>query len=233
MIEIDSLVKKFGRRKVINGLNLKIDKGDFLVIFGANGAGKTTLINLLSTLLRPSSGTVLIDGVDNQENGSEVRKSIGVLAHKSYLYDELSASENLKFYAKMYGVPAVDKRIEELLALVRLSHRMDDLVGTFSRGMRQRLAIARAIIHDPRVLLLDEPYTGLDLNGGEILSKMLRKFHHEERTTVMATHDVGRGYEIGERLAVMSDGGIAADFRKEETGLDEFKKRYRELLGAA
>ncbi|UCD92071.1 MAG: ABC transporter ATP-binding protein [Methanobacteriota archaeon] len=233
MIEIENLVKKFGRKRVIDGVNLTIDKGNFLAILGPNGAGKTTLLNLICTLLRPSSGSILVDKLDTKEDGIEVRRKIGVLAHVSYLYDDLSALENLKFYGKMYGIKLKEERIKRLLSRVKLLHRMNDMVGTYSRGMKQRLSIARAVVHDPDVLLLDEPYTGLDLNGCEILNEMLLELGKQKKTIVMVTHDVERGHEMGERLAVMIDGKMAADFRKEDMGLDEFKRRYRKLLGAA
>ena len=218
---------------MINGIDLRIEKGDYLVILGPNGAGKTTLLKLISTLLRPSGGTIKIDGYDVKEDGLEVRRRIGVLGHVSYLYDELSALENLRFYAKMYGVTLGLEEIKAILSRVKLAHRMNDLVGTYSRGMKQRLAIVRAIVHKPKILLLDEPYTGLDLNGRKILTDMLREFQKQGITTVMVTHDIERGYEMGNRLAVIIDGKIAADLRKEDMSLEEFKNRYAGLMGAA
>ncbi len=232
MIEIENVVKEFGRKGVINGIDLRIEKGDYLVILGPNGAGKTTLLKLISTLLRPSEGTIKIDGYDVKEDGLEVRRRIGVLGHVSYLYDELSAFENLRFYAKMYGVTLGLEEIRAILSRVKLAHRMNDLVGTYSRGMKQRLAIARAIIHKPKILLLDEPYTGLDLNGRKILTDMLRAFQKQGITTVMVTHDIERGYEMGNRLAVIIDGKIAADLRKEDMSIEDFKNRYAGLMGA-
>ncbi|MCK5291294.1 MAG: heme ABC exporter ATP-binding protein CcmA [Thermoplasmata archaeon] len=232
MIEIENVVKEFGRKGVINGIDLRIEKGDYLVILGPNGAGKTTLLKLISTLLRPSEGTIKIDGYDVKEDGVAVRRRIGVLGHVSYLYDELSAFENLRFYAKMYGVTLGLEEIRAILSRVKLAHRMNDLVGTYSRGMKQRLAIARAIIHKPKILLLDEPYTGLDLNGRKILTEMLRGFQKQGITTVMVTHDIERGYEMGNRLAVIIDGKIAADLRKEDMSIEDFKNRYAGLMGA-
>jgi heme ABC exporter ATP-binding subunit CcmA len=232
LIDIVGLVKEFGRKRVINGIDLRVEKGDFLVILGPNGAGKTTLIKLVSTLLRPSSGSIKIDGYDVKGDGVEARRRIGVLGHVSYLYDEMSALENLRFYAKMYDVALGQSEIKDLLSRVKLAHRMNDLVGTYSRGMKQRLAIARAIIHRPKVLLLDEPYTGLDINGRKVLSEMLRGFQRQDITIVMVTHDVERGYELGDRLAVIIDGKMAADIRKEDMSIDDFKARYAGMLGA-
>ncbi|MFQ6061403.1 MAG: ABC transporter ATP-binding protein, partial [Thermoplasmata archaeon] len=233
LIEIKNLEKEFGRRKVIDGIDLRIDTGDSLSILGPNGAGKTTLIKLLSTLQRPSSGTVLMDGLDIKENGRDIRKSIGVLGHDSYLYDNLSAIENLEFYARMYGVPPSRERVGELLTRVGLQHRMHDMVGTYSRGMRQRLDIIRAVIHDPKTLLLDEPFTGLDLRGCNVLRKMIREFQSQRKTVVMVTHDVARGYEVGERIIVLIRGKIVSERRKGELGLEEFTREYEAQLEVA
>jgi heme ABC exporter ATP-binding subunit CcmA len=232
LIEIENVVKEFGRKGVINGIDLRIEKGDYLVILGPNGAGKTTLLKLISTLLRPSDGTIRIDGFDVKEDGLEVRRRIGVLGHVSYLYDELTALENLRFYAKMYGVSLGPEKIKAILSRVKLAHRMNDLVGTYSRGMKQRLAIARAIIHKPKILLLDEPYTGLDLNGRRILTEMLREFQTKGITTVMVTHNIERGYEMGNRLVVIMDGEIAADLRKADISKEDFVNRYAGMMGA-
>jgi heme ABC exporter ATP-binding subunit CcmA len=232
VIETEDLVKGFGRKKVIDGVNLKIEKGDFLAIFGPNGAGKTTLIKLLSTLFRPSSGRITIDGLDTKKKAAEVRQRIGVLTHSSFLYDELSAKENLRFYMRMYNVQVEDERVKGLLGRVKLLHRINDMVGTYSRGMKQRLAIARAIAHNPKILLLDEPYTGLDLNGSEILSNILSEHLEQGKTIVMATHDVELGYEVSKRLAVLFDGKIATDRNKQDVGMNEFKEMYKGLLGA-
>jgi len=136
----------------LRNINLRIAKGEFLTIFGPNGAGKTTLIKIISTLVSPTYGKVVIDGIDIKENPIEIRKKIGVISHETYLYHELTASENLQFFGRMYGTPDLDVRTEELLKTGGLDYRKNDRVRTFSRGMKQRLSIARALIHDPPVL---------------------------------------------------------------------------------
>jgi ABC-type multidrug transport system ATPase subunit len=170
MISIKNLQKRFGRKVILNKLNLEVDKGDFLVLFGPNGAGKTTLIKILSTLARASSGDVTINGYSMREEGRELRASIGMISHNPFLYDDLTLFENLKFYSKMYGLKKDEKAIKALIDKVGLLHRLNDRVGEFSRGMKQRAAVARAVIHDPPVLLLDEPYTGLDYRAWDMLS---------------------------------------------------------------
>jgi ABC-type multidrug transport system ATPase subunit len=236
MIEISNLVKKFGRKRVIDELELEVKDGDFLTIFGPNGSGKTTLIKLISTLLKPSSGTMMVNGHDSGEDGIEIRKSLGLVSHETYLYEELTAKENLKFYMKLYGIPFTkekDRELDRMLRRVGLLHRMNDKVGTFSRGMKQRLSILRATIHNPKVLLLDEPYTGLDHKARGILNEMLLGFHNEGKTIVMTTHDIDKGYAVSQRLAILVGGKIVLDKQKTEIELENLINEYGKLLEAA
>jgi len=159
-IEVRKLTKSFDEHTALRGLDLKIEPGKSIVIFGPNGAGKTTLIKILSTIMNPSSGTVLIDGLDVKNNAEKVRRKIGVVSHNTFLYGNLTAFENLDFYRKLYDVPA--ERIIEVADMVDMKSRLNDRVSTLSRGMQQRFAIARALLHKPTVMLLDEPETGLD-----------------------------------------------------------------------
>lgn len=232
MISINNLQKKFGRKKVLNNLNLEVDEGEFLVIFGPNGAGKTTLIKILSTLSRPSSGNVIINGFDLNEEPIDIRNSIGVVSHNPFLYDDLSLKENLIFYSKMYGIKNDEKAIKNLVDEVGLLHRLNDRVGEFSRGMKQRASVARVIIHNPPVLLLDEPYTGLDFKAWDILTNILMKFYKDGKTIFLITHNVELGYKIGKRFAILVNGKLAYDCRKEETDLEAFKGKYHGLMGA-
>jgi len=162
MLEIANLTKSFGPRAALAGVNLAVEDGEFVILVGPNGAGKTTLLRTVATLTRPTSGTVRIAGLDPLKAGLMVRRQIGYLSHRTLLYDDLSAAQNLLFYARMYGVADPDVRIAELLDRVDLADRGDDLVRSYSRGMQQRLAVARTMLHRPQLLLLDEPYTGLD-----------------------------------------------------------------------
>ena len=173
MIELRKLTKSFGSKYALRGVNLRVMPGESLVIFGPNGAGKSTLIRILSSLSRPTSGTVHIGGLDLATHADGIRRHLGVVSHAPLLYDSLTAEENLRFFAGLYGMSKPEARITLLLSQVGLTTRRGDLVRTFSRGMVQRLAIARALLHDPQVLLLDEPDTGLDPQAAEMLHDLL------------------------------------------------------------
>ncbi len=215
IISIEKLSKAFGTNIVLRNIDLRIEKGEFLTIFGPNGAGKTTLIKIISTLVSPTSGRVIIDGVDIKENPIEVRKKIGVISHETYLYHELTAAENLRFFGRMYDV-SDEKRIDELIKQVGLIYRKNDRVRTFSRGMKQRLSIARALIHDPPILLLDEPYTGLDQHASAMFDKILGGMNAHDKTRVLISHDIERGIALCDRAIILADGCIAHEMSKSE-----------------
>jgi heme exporter protein A len=162
MIEVKKLVKRFGLKTVLRGVDFHVERGEFVALLGPNGAGKTTFLRILSTLARPSLGEVKVAGYRLPHEAAQVRARLGVVSHMPLLYGDLTAAENLEFYARMYGITNYQPRITEVLNLVGLESRRHDLVRTFSRGMQQRLAIGRAVLHDPEVMLFDEPYTGLD-----------------------------------------------------------------------
>jgi heme exporter protein A len=208
LVYIHNLTKSFGNFKALRGINLKLEKGQFLTIFGPNGAGKTTLIKILSTLMKPTSGVIKIAGLDPREDGESVRKQIGVISHSTYLYPNLTAYENLKFYGKMYDLQNLTATIERVLEDVGLKDRMHDLVRTYSRGMQQRLSIARAILHDPAVMFLDEPYTGLDLHAAEMLRDLLQTIHTRERTVIMTTHSISQGLEVSDMVGILVRGKL-------------------------
>ncbi|MDO8886879.1 ABC transporter ATP-binding protein [Candidatus Oleimmundimicrobium sp.] len=229
---INSLSKDFGRRKVLKELNLDVCKGDFLAIFGSNGAGKTTLLRILATLSGFSSGSITINGFEIKENSIEIREKIGLISHNLILYKDLNAYENLRFYGKMYNVPALDDRISELLQKVELDHRKFDVVRTFSRGMQQRLSIARALLHNPEIIFLDEPFSGLDVHARGILDDMLEGLKKEgSHTLIMATHDIEKGLVHANSLAILSGGKIVYSQRGNLPDLDSFKRIYHEHAG--
>lgn len=229
-IQVQGLTKSFGSRLVLRGIDLAVAKGDSLAIFGPNGAGKTTLLKILSTVMRPASGTVRIDGIDLREDPLAARRRIGVMAHQTLIYDDLTVYENLRFYAKMYDVPNLKQRIEELIAQVGLRPRLHDLVRTLSRGMQQRVSLARALLHDPSILLLDEPETGLDQEAAAFLEETVRD--RGMRTVVMVTHSLERGLQMGSRAAILVQGRIVHQEAKPFLNTSSFCEVYRRCTGA-
>jgi heme ABC exporter ATP-binding subunit CcmA len=230
MIEVRGVAKYFGRFSALRDLHLTVASGEFVALFGRNGAGKTTLLRIVAGLTRPSSGTVLIHAALGQSPVA-VRGLIGYLSHNTSLYGDLTAVENLQFYARLQGLPCSRADLEFQIERVGLSGRGDEAVRNYSRGMQQRLAIARAFLHDPAILLLDEPFTGLDQTGTEFLKGFLRQAHARGKTCLMATHDASSGYELADRLVVVENGVVALDISRRSFSLEEFESRYRALAG--
>lgn len=213
IIEIRNLAKTYDVLPVLKPLNLDIVRGQFLALLGPNGSGKTTLLRLIAGLIKPSAGTIRIGGWQIPEETEAVRAQIGMVSHKPLLYDNLTARENLRFFAQLYNLPAQETmpRIELLLKRVGLFKRADTLVRTFSRGMLQRLSIARALLHDPHVLLFDEPHTGLDRDAMQVLDALLLEAHQEGHTIIMTTHHLDSAALLAERAVIIFRGGIACD----------------------
>jgi heme exporter protein A len=209
VIETQSLRKSFGPRPVLRGVDLEVAPGECLALMGPNGAGKTTLMRILATLSKPTSGRVQVAGLPLPAATGDVRRRLGVVAHHTLLYTDLSATENLEFYAQFYGLTHAQPRIAAVLEQVGLTSRRYDLVRTFSRGMQQRLAIARALLHDPEVLLFDEPYTGLDPTAADMLDDVLREARSTGRTMLVTTHDPARALALADRVAILARGVIA------------------------
>lgn len=208
-VQVSDIRKNFGFLEAVRGISFELKKGEFLAIFGPNGAGKTTLLKMLSSLTKPTSGAARVAGYDVLHGDPGLRSAIGVISHMSCLYGDLTSFENMLFYAKMYGLNDPERRAAEVVEEVGLKARMHDRVHTFSRGMQQRLSIARAIIHNPSVLFLDEPYTGLDQHASIILKEHLASLHTEKRTVIMTTHDIARGLEMCDKVAIQVKGRIA------------------------
>ena len=228
-IAISALTKRFGFTTALDDIDLQLEQGEFLALFGPNGAGKSTLLNILSTLSSPTSGTVRLLGYDPAKHGEQIRASIGVLSHHPLLIPTLTASENLKFYAQMFGIQQFNQRIEELLKQVGLFEQRSQIVETFSRGMQQRLAIARAILHKPGMLLLDEPFTGLDQDGIALLKQILRDFRQKGKTIIMTDHDFPRGLELCTKVAIVNHGELM--FCSDSSELEEpFETIYRKYV---
>ncbi len=224
-VSVAGLSKRFDRRAVLRSLDFDLYAGERVVLLGANGAGKTTLLRVLATLSRPAGGTTRINGVSISDSPQVVRRQVGVVAHQPYLYDDLTAAENLRFFARMYDVSDEQPRIEEILKLVGLYPRRGDRVRTFSRGMQQRLAIGRAILHRPSLLLLDEPDTGLDREGMRVLERILEYHVAGSGTVLMTTHDLRFGLRSGDRVLLLENGRLTLDAQAAELREDELDER--------
>ena len=229
-IETKKLTKVFGDRKALDKVSIEVPEGAFLSIFGPNGAGKTTLVRTLATLSRATSGTALVAGFDAKEEPDKVREHIGLISHNPMLYPDLTAMENLMFTAQLYGVVNAEERVRELLRAVELDHRRFDVVRTFSRGMTQRLSIARALIHDPDVVFLDEPYSGLDPHAVDIFDQLIEK-QREGRTFVMVSHDLRKGFDMCTHALVLARGRVVTFGAKDQLDFDEFSELYRSTVG--
>jgi heme exporter protein A len=229
MIEVRSLVKSFGPRAALAGVSFSVAAGESVVLVGPNGAGKTTLLRVLATLTRPTSGEVRIAGLDLAKAGEVVRRHIGFLSHRLVLYEDLTAEQNLRFYAQMYDLTDGLVCIGELLKRVGLVERQHDLVRTFSRGMQQRLAVARAVLHRPQVLLLDEPYTGLDPDAVQVLTDLLAELAGVGCTVLWTTHNLERGLASGGRMIVLAQGRIVYDEPRRAIDPATFPETYRSL----
>lgn len=225
-IEVLKLHKEFGVLKAVDGISFELKRGEFLSIFGPNGAGKTTLIKILTGLTRPSFGTARVAGYEVADGRPEMRREIGVISHSTSLYSDLTPMENLLFFGKMYGLERPEESALAVLEDVGLTARRDDRVGTFSRGMLQRLSIARAILHDPSILFLDEPFTGLDIHATNVLKEHLQVLHNKKRTILMTTHDVSCGLEMCDKVALQVMGKFAFFKDIEEVDRDNFEEMY-------
>ena len=229
MIIATALTKQFGPFKALKGIDLNIRPGEFVTIVGPNGAGKTTLLRILATLSRPTGGRVSIAGHDLPKGANAARRRIGLLSHQPLLYGDLTAEENLRFFGRLYNVPNLDRRIIELLDEVNLLDRRGDQARTFSRGMQQRLAIARALMHNPDVVLLDEPFTGLDPDAADRLEQLLRGLNNGARTVVMTIHDLERGWAMCSRALVLARGRIVYEASTSEVDPATFRSEYHRV----
>lgn len=207
-LSVFEVTKRFGNFTALNGVTLKMEEGASIAIFGPNGAGKTTLLKILATLWKPATGKVTIKGIDALKNPERVRAEIGIIFHQSLLYEDLTAHENLVFYGRMYGLEKPKQRAEIALEKVHLWDHKNDRVKKFSRGMKQRLAIARATLHRPSLLLLDEPFNGLDTSGRKLLIRILSNLQQERRSLLLVTHDFKEGITLTNRFEILDRGQL-------------------------
>jgi heme exporter protein A len=230
MITVKKLVKRFGLKTILRGVDFEVQPGEFVALLGPNGAGKTTFLRILASLSRPSLGNVNIAGYQLPNQAAQVRARLGVVSHLPLLYGDLTAEENLRFYARMYNSPNYELRITEILDMVGLEARRRDLVRTFSRGMQQRLAIGRAVLHDPDVVLFDEPYTGLDQDASSMLDDVLKTVAAKGRTVVMTSHDLARAEDLATRFDILSRGVISASASRKELKKTNLLTFYKQAL---
>src|SRR5438067_5959161 len=225
-LESEDIRKTFGHFTALGGVTLSVGRGEFLALFGRNGAGKTTFLKIAATLVRYTHGKLRVQGIDINEDPEKARRHIGFLSHNTYLYRDLNPVENLRFFARLYGIEDAEGRIRVLLDRVGLSRRASDPVRAFSRGLHQRLGIARVMLHDPSLILLDEPYTGLDANAVETLNQMLDEAAAEGKTIILTTHDLEQGLRGATRGVVIDRGKIVFSGDAKEQGIREAYDAY-------
>jgi heme ABC exporter ATP-binding subunit CcmA len=222
-VQIKGLNKSFSGNLALRGVDLTVNIGEFLTVFGPNGAGKTTLLRVLATITRPSAGRVWVSGLEAGKDSTEIRRRVGYVPHQTLLYDDLTACENLRFYGKMYDVPDLESRIQALAERMGLTSQLHRLVRTLSRGIQQRFSIIRALLHDPTLLLLDEPETGLDQQASAMMVEMLDA---GARTVIMTSHRLEGSLELADRAVILASGRITYDAPKSSLDKDTFAGVY-------
>ena len=227
VLEVTALAKRFGHVRALRGVDFTLGSGESLAVFGPNGAGKTTLLRELAGLLKPDGGMVRFGGQPLRSAEAAHRRRVDLSSHHSLLYDGLTAAENLVFYARLYGLVGPRDAASGALAAVGLTERAGDRVATFSRGMVQRLAIARALLHGPDVLLLDEPFSGLDQHAAAALRVLLERLRAERRTMVLVTHNLDEGLELATHVAIQVAGRFVS-LGPRDGDLATYRARYLE-----
>jgi heme exporter protein A len=228
LIHVDNLYKRYATKPILKGVNLAVGEGEVVALLGANGAGKSTLLRIISGLLKADRGEIVLGGVPMAKAGAELRRYVGLVSHAPLLYDHLSGLENLTFFANLYDLQESRARVEAILQAVDLWRRRNDLVRTYSRGMQQRLAIARAILHDPPVLLLDEPDTGLDQQSAHMLQTLLQQLSDKRRAILFSTHNLDRALGWANSVALLLRGTIS--YHGPVAGLDEQTMKQLQMV---
>lgn len=230
-IRLEGIGKRFGAQVALDGVDLDVPAGSFIAVMGANGAGKSTLLHVIAGLTAPTAGRVTIAGIDVRRAGPRLRAQVGLVGHRPMLYPDLTAGENLRFHARLFGTPDPGTAVAEAAAMMDVDNVLDRTVRTLSRGTTQRVALARALVHRPRVVLLDEPYTGLDEVAARSLSELLDRLHTEDRVLLVTLHDVARAISGPERVVVLSRGRVVLD-EATRGSIHDFGDEYLRLLRA-
>jgi heme exporter protein A len=235
VLACERLTKRYGRVAALKSVDLAVGAGECVAVFGRNGAGKTTLLHVVGSLIRSFEGEVRVFGADRRHAESATRRAVGLVLHETCVYDDLSAIDNLRFFARLYAVRDYEARARDMLARFGLADRAGSVVRTLSRGMKQRLAIARALVHRPRLLLMDEPFTGLDEAANQSLVAVLREFVGDGGTVVLSTHDVERAFEVASRTIILERGSVTLDRSVQDIDVAAFRHAYWHVLftGAA
>jgi len=231
VVATENLTRTFGSRRAVDGVSISVVSGGVLAIFGPNGAGKTTLLRMIGGILKPTAGKASIGDV-RLPGGAEVRRRIGIVSHHSLLYDALTARENVEFAARLYGVRDVRAKTENALHAMKVFDRADTPVRALSRGLKQRVSVARAIVHDPDVILADEPFTGLDVVGSKALSSLLVSVRERGAAVILVTHNVEEGLSLATDAAIMNAGRIARMESRSAIDTSRFAREYQELVEA-
>ena len=225
-VETRGLVKWYGAHPALRSIDLCVASGEILALFGPNGAGKSTLLRILAGLARPTTGSVHVAGLDVGRDGDSVRRVIGVLAHGHQLYEALTARENLLFAATMLGLDRPTERVSEVLSKVGLEGVAEGRVRTFSSGMKRRLALAKLMLSEPKIMLLDEPFTNLDLQATKLLEEFIMASKTAGATTLLATHNLTMGFALADRMIILQQGRLVFDARREEVSLESLRSLF-------
>lgn len=227
VLKASGLVREFGPTRAVNEVSFSLGAGQLMTVFGPNGAGKTTLLRILAGGLKPSRGEVELRGKLLRAGDPDWFRSVGVLSHRSFLYGHLTAEENLRFFGQLFGLTDLKARVPERLEAVGLADRANSPARTLSRGLRQRLALARCLLHDPEFVLLDEPYTGLDAHAAAVLRQVLASLKDGHRTVILVTHNLSQGLELADRVAILVRGRMVYLKDRSEVDADSFESSYR------
>lgn len=229
-LDASQITKNIGHRTIVKNVTLSINPGEVVAIFGPNGAGKTTLIKILSTLLRPTSGKLKIENIDAIADYLQVRNTLGVIVHEQLAYPVLTPYENLKFFGQMYDVEDLETRCKTLLNEVGLNRFIHEPIHTFSRGMTQRFMIAKALLNHPSILLLDEPFSGLDASAKQFVIDRIAKEQLNDKSLVVTTHNIELGYLVGTRFFFMINGELEEIAHKDDIEQDALQQMYEVRL---